>query len=61
MSALPIAIGVTAVALFAVGALLSLFTGRSVLFSGIRQLLIGTAAAGVTFAIGHLIGVSIAG
>src|SRR5258705_92757 len=48
------------VALFAVGAGVSLLTGRSVLFSGARQVLIGAAAAGVTFAVGSIIGVSVA-
>jgi vacuolar iron transporter family protein len=38
-----------------------LFTGRGVLFSGVRQLLVGLAAAGVTFGLGRLIGVSISG
>jgi VIT1/CCC1 family predicted Fe2+/Mn2+ transporter len=47
-------------ALFAVGAGVSLLTGRSVLFSGARQVLIGAAAAGVTFAVGSIIGVSAA-
>jgi VIT1/CCC1 family predicted Fe2+/Mn2+ transporter len=47
-------------ALFAVGACVSLLTGRSVLFSGFRQVLIGAAAAGVTFAVGSVIGVSVA-
>jgi vacuolar iron transporter family protein len=47
--------------LFAIGAAITLFTGRSVLFSGSRQILFGLAAAAVSFIIGHLIGVSIAG
>ena len=38
----------------------SLFTGRSVIFSGLRQLAIGLAAAAVTFGLGRLLGVSIA-
>ena len=46
-------------ALFLTGAVITLMTGRGVLFSGARQLLIGMAAAGVTFGIGHLIGVSV--
>ena len=45
------------VALFAVGAGVSLFTGRSGLYSGGRQLVIGAAAAAVTFGIGTAIGV----
>jgi vacuolar iron transporter family protein len=52
------AIGLSLVALFGVGAGVSLLTGRSVLFSGTRQVGIGAAAAIVTFAVGTLIGVS---
>jgi len=37
-------------------AAISLFTGRGMLWSGVRQLLLGFAAAGVTYAIGHAIG-----
>ena len=55
------AIGLSLVALFAVGAGVSLLTGRGVLFSGIRQVAIGAAAAIVTFIVGSLIGVSVAG
>ena len=36
---------------------MSLLTGRGFLFSGVRQVLIGAAAAVVTFAVGSLIGV----
>jgi VIT1/CCC1 family predicted Fe2+/Mn2+ transporter len=49
------------VALFLIGAGTSLFTGRGVLFSGARQLVVGLAAAGVTFGVGRLIGVAVAG
>jgi VIT1/CCC1 family predicted Fe2+/Mn2+ transporter len=49
------------VALFAVGAGVSLLTGRGVLFSGARQVGIGAAAAIVTYIVGSLIGVSVAG
>ena len=45
------------VALFAVGAGVSLLTGRGLLFSGFRQLGIGLGAAIVTFLIGSVIGV----
>jgi VIT1/CCC1 family predicted Fe2+/Mn2+ transporter len=45
-------------ALFAVGASLSLFTGRSALKSGLRQLGLGAVAAALTYGIGRLIGVS---
>jgi vacuolar iron transporter family protein len=47
--------------MFLIGAATSLFTGRGVLFSGIRQLAVGLAAAAVTYGIGRLIGVAIAG
>jgi VIT1/CCC1 family predicted Fe2+/Mn2+ transporter len=50
-----------AIGLFAIGAVITLFTGRSVLYSGTRQMLFGLAAAAVTFLIGRLIGVSVAG
>jgi len=42
-----------------IGAAITMLTGRGVLYSGLRQLLIGMAAAGVTFGIGHLIGISV--
>jgi VIT1/CCC1 family predicted Fe2+/Mn2+ transporter len=45
-------------ALFSVGALLSLFTGKGTLFSGGRQLLIGAVAATITFGLGSVIGAS---
>jgi VIT1/CCC1 family predicted Fe2+/Mn2+ transporter len=45
-------------AMFAVGAAVSLFTGRNPLFAGARQLVIGMAAAAVTFTIGRAIGVN---
>jgi VIT1/CCC1 family predicted Fe2+/Mn2+ transporter len=48
----------SAIAIFAVGASLSLFTGRSALFSGGRQVAIAAAAAALTFGIGRLVGVS---
>ncbi len=48
----------SALALFAVGASLSLFTGRSALLSGGRQLALGAVAAALTFGIGRLVGVS---
>jgi VIT1/CCC1 family predicted Fe2+/Mn2+ transporter len=57
--ALPIAIGVTAIALFTVGALLSLFTGRNALYSGARMLALGSLAGGFTFLIGKLAGVTL--
>jgi VIT1/CCC1 family predicted Fe2+/Mn2+ transporter len=60
-SAFVAAIALSLVALFAVGAGVSLLTGRGVLFSGTRQVLIGAAAAVVTYLVGTAIGVSVAG
>ncbi len=59
--AVPASIGASALALAGIGTATALFTGRSVLFSAFRQLAIGLAAAGVTFAVGRLAGVSLAG
>lgn len=53
------AAGVSAVALFAVGAALSLFTGRHALSGGLRMLAIGGAAGGATYLIGKALGVSL--
>jgi VIT1/CCC1 family predicted Fe2+/Mn2+ transporter/demethoxyubiquinone hydroxylase (CLK1/Coq7/Cat5 family) len=47
-----------ALGMFAVGAAVSLFTGRNALFAGARQLAIGMGAAAITFAIGKAIGVN---
>jgi VIT1/CCC1 family predicted Fe2+/Mn2+ transporter len=46
-------------AMFAVGAGIGALNGRSVLRSGFRQVLVGALAAGVTYAIGRLIGTSV--
>jgi VIT1/CCC1 family predicted Fe2+/Mn2+ transporter len=45
-------IGASLIALFLLGLTTSFFNGRSALFSGLRQMLIGGAAALVTFGIG---------
>jgi vacuolar iron transporter family protein len=47
--------------LFGLGAGVTLFTGQPVVRSGLRQVLFGLAAAGVTYTIGRLIGVTITG
>jgi vacuolar iron transporter family protein len=46
-------------ALFAVGAAVSLLTGRSAWYSGARQVGIGAVAAAVTYVVGAVIGVSV--
>ena len=50
---------VSLAALFVVGALVSLLTGRSLLFSGFRQVGLGAAAAILTYFVGRVIGVSV--
>ena len=47
------------VALMLIGAGTSLFTGRSALFSAMRQLAIGLAAAAVTYGAGAAVGISL--
>nr|WP_289847237.1 VIT1/CCC1 transporter family protein [Amphritea atlantica] len=60
-AALWTSLGLSGVALAAIGAGTSLFTGRGVLFSALRQLLFGFSAAAVTYGIGALVGASISG
>ena len=47
------------VALFALGAAITLLTGRHPLFAGLRQVGFGMAAAAITFGIGTLLGTAI--
>jgi vacuolar iron transporter family protein len=58
--AFTLSLGGSLVAAFGVGAGVSLLTGRSTLFSGLRQVAIGALAAGVTYMVGSLIGVAVA-
>jgi VIT1/CCC1 family predicted Fe2+/Mn2+ transporter len=44
--------------LFAIGASITLFTGKNAFYSGMRQVVFGLCAAGITFTIGKLIGIS---
>jgi vacuolar iron transporter family protein len=53
--------GVSAIALFLVGAAITLMTGRNVFYSGFRQVIIGLLAAILTFGIGKLIGITVSG
>ena len=55
-SALWVSLALTAVALAGGGMVVGRLTGRPVLRSGLRQLLLGGAAIAVTFGVGHLIG-----
>lgn len=51
----------SAFGLFIIGAAITLFTGKSVWYSGFRQVLFGLMAAAITFGIGKMIGVSVLG
>lgn len=61
LTAITISVVISAIALFLVGAAITLFTGKGVLFSGLRMLIFGLLAAAITFGIGKLIGTSIGG
>jgi vacuolar iron transporter family protein len=51
----------SAIGLFAIGASITLMTGRNAVLSGLRQVVFGLAAAAVTFSVGRLIGVNLGG
>jgi VIT1/CCC1 family predicted Fe2+/Mn2+ transporter len=53
-------VAVSAAALAGIGVATSLFSGRTPLYSALRQVLIGAAAAAITYGAGALIGVSLA-
>ncbi len=57
--AVAVSLALSLAAMFAVGVGVSLLTGRGAIFSGVRQVLIGIAAATVTFLVGRIIGVSV--
>jgi vacuolar iron transporter family protein len=56
LSVLGAALGVAAVALLTLGTVVGHLTGRSMLRSGLRQLLLGAVAVAVTYGVGSLIG-----
>jgi VIT1/CCC1 family predicted Fe2+/Mn2+ transporter len=59
LSAIIQCVALSALALAAIGVFTSLFNGRTATFSALRQIIIGCIAAGFTFCVGHLLGVSI--
>ncbi|MDS0292617.1 VIT1/CCC1 transporter family protein [Halogeometricum luteum] len=61
VAAIGASLTLSALALFAIGAGITLLTGRSVLYSGFRQVGIGLAAAVLTYGVGTLIGVAVVG
>ena len=58
-SAIAASIGASAFALGAIGALTSLFNGRSPAFSAARQVIFGCLAAAITYSAGRMLGVSL--
>jgi vacuolar iron transporter family protein len=60
-TAVVVSVACSMVGLFIIGAGITLFTGKGVLYSGVRQMGFGLAAAAVTYLIGRLIGVRLGG
>ena len=58
--AIVMSVGFSTIGLFVIGAAITLFTGKNVWSSGLRQVLFGLVAAAITFGIGKLIGVAVA-
>ncbi len=52
-------ISVSVAALFTLGVATSFFNGRSPIFSGLRQVCFGAAAAGITYGVGRIFGAAI--
>jgi len=57
--ALGTTVALTCLALYGVGAMISLFTGRAAVYSGLRMLAIGAGAGFITYAIGSLFNVGV--
>lgn len=57
--AVALSVGLAVLALTAIGVVTCLFNGRSPMFSAMRQVMVGAAAAGVTYGAGHLMGVAV--
>ena len=58
-TAVVISVCVSSIALFGIGAAITIFTGKTVWWSGGRQLLLGLAAASLTYGLGRLLGAAI--
>ena len=59
--AIAISVLASVAGLFGLGAATTLFTGRSVLLTGSRQVLVGASAAALTYALGAILGPSVGG
>lgn len=57
--AIVLSVVMSTVGLFLIGAAITLFTGKNLWYSGVRQIVFGLLAAAITFGIGDLIGVAI--
>ncbi len=58
-AAVLVSLALSSAVLFAVGAMITVFTGKSVWRSGGRQLALGLAAAGVTYGLGRMLGTTL--
>jgi VIT1/CCC1 family predicted Fe2+/Mn2+ transporter len=61
VAATGLSLGLGTLGLFVLGAAITLFTGHSLLASGLRQVVVGLAAAAITYGVGRVIGVSLGG
>jgi VIT1/CCC1 family predicted Fe2+/Mn2+ transporter len=59
--ALVASIALSVIALFVLGAAITIITGQSALKSGLRQVLFGVAAAAITFVVGRFFGTALSG
>jgi vacuolar iron transporter family protein len=59
INAVIVSIVASIIGLFILGSVITLFTGKSILFSGFRMVVFGMIAAAITFGIGKLIGHSL--
>jgi VIT1/CCC1 family predicted Fe2+/Mn2+ transporter len=60
-NAVIVSTGVSAIGLFIIGSAITLFTGKTIWYSGMRQVIFGLAAAAITYGIGSIIGVQVGG
>jgi VIT1/CCC1 family predicted Fe2+/Mn2+ transporter len=60
-TAVGVSVAASGLALALIGASITIFTGKPAWSSALRQLVLGFGAAGVTYAVGKLLGVAVAG
>jgi vacuolar iron transporter family protein len=60
-TAVAISVVLSVIGLFAIGAAITIITGRNALVSGLRQVLFGVAASAITFGVGRLVGTTLGG